>query len=87
MKQDKHKTDVLFLWEQPSEDGQDVFAFFPNEKYNSNPKLFESYSHIGQHSACHIDYANKCLQASPEQYSDLEKELTQIGYNLNILNK
>lgn len=76
-------TKVKFLLDtdQPAQ----IFAFFPDDKYNDNPNLFTSYAHIGQHSACHIDYANECKPASQEQYTPLLKELTQIGYKLKIL--
>lgn len=67
----------------------EVFAFFPNEKYNSfEPNIFTSYAHIGQHSACHIDYANECKEANYNQFQDLLRELISIGYNdLEIENK
>ena len=82
-------TDVLFLIEKP--EGEltcNVFAFMPKELHNnSNPKLFTSYAHIEQHSACCLEYANECKEATSIEYSDLKKELESIGYNLNILNK
>jgi hypothetical protein len=43
------------------------------------------YSHIGQHSACHPDYAKECKEAT--DYQELKEELESIGYSLNILNK
>lgn len=88
MTQDKNKTEVLFLIEK-SEDNEEktVFAFFPNEGYNSDQNMKISYAHIGQHSGCHKEYASECKQATKEQYSDLKTELESIGYNLTILNK
>jgi hypothetical protein len=81
-----NKTDVLFLIEQPLSDLEpSVFAFFPNEAESVDLKM--CYAHLGQHSSCHIDYANECKQATQEQYNDLLKELESIGYNLNVLNK
>lgn len=82
---DTEKTKVKFLL-NTKENGGDVFAFFPQERYNDDPNLFSSYQHIGQHSACSLYYAKRCRQASPEQYADLKKELEQIGYNLIVLN-
>tara|TARA_R110000868_G_scaffold209322_2_gene459021 strand:- start:199 stop:615 length:417 start_codon:yes stop_codon:yes gene_type:complete len=82
------KINVKFLWEKP-ENGIDggVFAFFPNEKYNHEKGMFTSYAHIGQHSACHIDYANECKEAKLYEYYDLLRELYRQGYkSLNVLN-
>ena len=83
-------TPVKFLIEKPEGDLPcNVFAFFPNEQYNCLDKdVFMSYAHIGQHSGCHIDYANECIEATPLEYQPLLKELTGQGYNdLQILNK
>jgi hypothetical protein len=87
IKKDRYKTHVLFLIEEPEGDlPTSVFAFFPAEKYNSEPNLFTCYAHIGQHSACHLAYANECKQANYNEYQDLLKELIGLGYNLNVLN-
>ncbi len=58
-------TQVKFLIEKPEGDLPcNVFAFFPNENYSHNDNnMFTSYAHIGQHSGCHIDYANECKEA------------------------
>ena len=76
---------VKFLYEK---DSKDVFAFFPNEKYNSiEPNVFTSYAIIGQHSACHLDYANECEEAPINEYMDLLRELIGQGYNdLQVMN-
>ena len=83
------KTNVKFLIEKPGGNLPcEVFAFFPNEKYSHEKGMFTSYAHVGQHSACHIDYANECREAKPSEYQDLLKELQQQGYdNLFVLNK
>lgn len=80
-------TNVIFLMESGNgSDGLTPFAFFPNDRYNHHERgVFTSYAHIGQHSACHIDYAKECEPATPEQYSELKTELEGIGYKLNIL--
>lgn len=72
------KTNVIFLFEKDSE--TEVFAYFP--------QLKECYAHIGQHSACSIEYVNECkICVEKENYSDLYKELTNsVGYLLNVLN-
>lgn len=82
-------TNVKFLIEKPEGNLPcNVFAFFPDERYNSfEPGMFLSYAHIGQHSGCHIDYANECKEASKEDYLPLLKELKAQGYDdLNVLN-
>lgn len=86
MKKDKHITEVKFLIENDydAEFDSEVFAYFPNDWYNHDNLLRTSYAHIGQHSACHIDYAKECKEATPEQYKDLKAELESIGYNLKI---
>lgn len=89
MKQDTNITDVLFLIEKPEGDLPcNVFAFMPKDKWNNCEEgIFTSYAHLGQHSGCHIDYANECKEATSIEYADLKKELESIGYNINILNK
>lgn len=86
-------TKVKFLYEKPEGDLTcNVFAFFPEEHYfgNGNTQyrdVLTSYAHIGQHSACHIDYANECKEAPINEYMDLLRELIGQGYNdLQIMN-
>jgi len=83
-------TKVLFLIEKPEGNLPcNVFAFFPEEKYNSiEGGMFMSYAHIGQHSGCHIDYANECKEANFNVFSGLLRELIGQGYkDLKIENK
>jgi hypothetical protein len=84
---DNYKADVLFLWER--DEPKDVFAYFPQDMDYTlqNPDLRGCYAHIGQHSACHPDYARECKEASPDEFKPLMEELESIGYDLNILNK
>ena len=83
-------TQVIFLIEK---DGEGTFAFFPEMRNygNTHPDfdtVFISYSHIGQHSACHVDYAKECKEANYNEYSDLLRELIWQGHkDLQILNK
>lgn len=81
--------DIIFLIEKP-EGGLpcNVFAFFPNDRYNDvDSDMYRSYAHIGQHSACHIDYAKECKEAEYSEFEPLLKELISIGYNdLKVLN-
>lgn len=86
-------TNVKFLIEKGNDTDNgtfenEVFAFFPNDLHNFvDLKMFVSYAHLGQHSACHIDYAKECKEADFNQYNDLLRELIGQGYNdLHILN-
>lgn len=64
-----------------------VFAFFPTQIWDGKGNK-ASYSQIGQHSGCCIEYANECKEATYSQYNDLLRELIGQGYNdLQILNK
>lgn len=76
------KTKVLFLYNEANED---LFAFFPELKEKEN--TFLAYSHIGQHSECHIEYAKESKEVTELQYMDLYNELTNSGYNLQLTNK
>lgn len=80
---DKNKTRVIFLLEK---DSKEVFAYFPDVDYSFNKTLKVCYSHIGQHSSCHEDYAKECELAKYYLYQDLLRELTLIGYNLEVDN-
>jgi len=83
-------TQIKFLIEKPEGNLPcNVFAFFPNDRHNnSNPDLFTSYAHLGQHSACSLEYANECKEANYNEFADLLRELIGQGYNdLQIMNK
>lgn len=80
------KTKVLFLINNNDPDNDEVFAYFPDDNHDVSGEYKTSYSHIGQHSACHPDYAKESRLATPEEYSDLKNELeNQVGYELDIL--
>ena len=82
MEKDKHKTQVVFLF---NEREKDLFAFFLNEDYNDISSLTKvCYSHVGQHSACVMDYAKESRQATKDEYKDLKGELEGLGYNLEL---
>ena len=72
------------------EENDDVFAFFPTKNVAiSNPEMKQSYSPIGQHSACSIEYADECevLYEEEQEFKDLLDELSRVGYdNLLVLN-
>lgn len=79
------KTKVQFLCH---EENKDLYAFFPdtNEGVNEvNDELYSCYSTVGQHSSATFEYARESRRATPEEYKDLQKELENIGYNLEII--
>lgn len=77
-------TKVMFLVNERNPEDLDLFAYFPEEIHNGEYRT--GYSHIGQHSAVHPDYAAESREATPEEYQDLKAELEGIGYNLDVLN-
>lgn len=77
------KTKVIFYLDTDN----DVFAFFPDQKYNKGPYLYTCYSHVGQHGPCLTDYTKRCNMANKESYQGLKIELAGVGYNLEILNE
>jgi hypothetical protein len=94
MVKDKFKTKVQFLVNarQPENDDReqlddDLFAYFPEMLDSISGKVFyyTAYSHVGQHSACHTEYAKESRPATPEEYAPLKAELESIGYNLEII--
>jgi len=86
MEKDTQKTKVVFLVNEKDKDNSDLFAFFPEEDYNNFSTLTKTcYSHVGQHSACVMDYAKESRLATKEEYADLQNELeNSIGYNLEL---
>ena len=76
-------TGVVFLI-HPND--PEVFAYFPNEKYDEKGRYKTGYAHIGQHTAIDPNYAAESREASPEEYQSLNVELEGQGYNLEVLN-
>jgi hypothetical protein len=63
----------------------EVIAVFPYEIEGRN--TVSSYMHVGQHSACLWDINHFTKPATPEQYKELAKELTNLGYDLTIITR
>jgi hypothetical protein len=64
-------------------DTHDVIALFPFESHNATQCM--SYMHVGQHGGA--DYAHVVRATRPCKarcYDGLDKELTGIGYRLDI---
>lgn len=78
------KTRAIF---RKFQDG-DILALFPDiDERAHDPGLFcLSYAHCGQHGSADLAM---CLQhtesATPEERADLEKELLEIGYDLEVI--
>ena len=82
----KKETTVVFLVDTKNSPPDHVFAFFPFENYRSYNDLSKvSFSHVGQHSACSVDYAKSCRVASKKESESLKKELEGLGYNLKVV--
>lgn len=67
----------------------EVVAIFPNILYSEvlyGSEMITCYMHIGQHSACDVEFADGLEDASFEEYKDLKNELENIGYNLELNN-
>ena len=77
---DEEKTKVIFR--KDKKDG-DIIAVFADDKQNNN--MIGCYVHLGQHTTMSIDYYNETVPATPEEYSDLKKELEDIGYNVEVV--
>ena len=77
-------TKVTFKIEKPERRGERVpFAYFPDllwaPHYNNECVC---YAHVGQHSACSVEYARGCRLAKYAEYKPLYDELvTLVGYD------
>ena len=79
------KTKVIFRKAQnPFTKNWDIVAFFP-ETYNDG--YMTCYEHVGQHSEAHITFYWNTKKAMPEEYERLYNELTESGYNLQVMQR
>ena len=68
--------------EIPSE----VFAYFPEEIYDTRGRFHLSYAHNGQHSGCMEMFALECTPAPMEAYKPLLDELNDVvGYEVTVI--
>lgn len=85
MERDKEQTRVVF---RKYKSNGDILALFPDIEENSFYHYCGSYEHTGQHGAA--DYQG-CIElttpATPDEYSDLKKELELLGYNLKPIKR
>ena len=63
----------------------EIIALFPEIAGNMDPSTMMSYQHVGQHGAA--DCIGSTKLATPDEYSDLAKELETIGYVLKVCKK
>lgn len=81
---DIDKTPVVFRkW--PDKHGGDVIALFPSLPGSMEPGSCLSYQRIGQHG--NADCLGVIVSTKPakrSEYRALAKELTQVGYNLDV---
>lgn len=62
-----------------------VHAVFPQQE---NGEYYGSYTHIGQHSDCSMEWISDLQLATEEDYQGLASELTdKVGYNLKVINQ
>jgi hypothetical protein len=84
----KEDVDVIFR-QFKFNDNVVISAIFPYMIYGYGYEV-TSYEHIGQHSACSLDwYRNKTkpVNLTNPKVIELIKELKSIGYNLNIIKR
>lgn len=77
------KYKVKFLLDKNS---NEAFAVFVQNFTDYAKQFHQCYSHTGQHSSVHIEYAKQCFPADIVQYRDLLNELQELGYELEIVN-
>jgi len=65
--------------------GGGVIAMLPGD--GANPDRVDMYEHIGQHGEGTPRIVGITTLAKPEEYSDLLKELTSIGYDLRVMKR
>lgn len=65
------------------EDDNNVLAFFPEIDWSRGTTM--CYSHVGQHSACTIEYVQGLQLATHKQYMPLLQELHSLGYDLTVI--
>ena len=64
----------------------EITALFPYEIEDRNGSVM-SYAHVGQHSGAVLGIIYSSKPAKENEYFDLFIELTNIGYNLKVIQK
>lgn len=83
MEQDCYITKVVFRkWRG------EIIALFPYEFTDQIGFFCSSYMHVGQHGcADYTSIVNRSKPALPSEYESLRHELTNLGYNLLVIQK
>ena len=78
-------TIVIFRIWRAGDGAGDPIALFPLEKADNRGHVL-SYEHIGQHGAADLGIVQARTRAprSPVEYASLYRELTAIGYRLDV---
>lgn len=89
MQQDDYETAVLFRVARLGEHKGEVTAVFPACPADMHGRTLTCYSHIGQHSACSLDWLRTTRPATPDEYAALKAELegAPYGYRLRIYDR
>ncbi len=66
---------------------REVIALFPEIPGTTSPNTCESYMHQGQHAPATLDLINATSPATPEEYRALHRELTSLGYSLQVVSR
>ncbi len=83
MEKDKGITKVVF---RKLKETNEIIALFP-ELIEKNYYVL-SYMHVGQHGSADYNHiVNISKLATENEYKDLFNELTNIGYNLQVLKR
>jgi len=76
----RHKIDMMNYC-----DNQAVIAVFPGELGSCDPQTCMAYAHVGQHFAVYPrDVIRTTRPATPKEFAELRRELTQRGYRLRV---
>ena len=67
--------------------GCEIIALFPEIACDNLGYNCESYMHVGQHGAASPDIVRDTKPVRDKDYTNLFNELTEIGYNLEIIKR
>lgn len=85
MQQDKEITPVVFRAERSGQFKGSVTAVLPT--IPGDDRHMTCYARIGQHSCASWEWYYGTRSAKPEEYDELMRELTSIGYRLKVYQK
>ena len=83
---------VKFVNVRYDSDNSELVGFFMYKHANLTPSnlrgywLRDGYTRIGQHGQWSESYL-RCKPATKDQYKDLLREMTGLGYDITVMNK